>query len=672
MSDSARAPAAEYERRANLHRARTGETARWEEGISRARFSVVLVAAVVWWLAAAGWMSLWWLLGPVAAFVALLVVHARVRARRRRAERAAAFYERRLARLDGRPSVAGATGVRFLDPHHPYAADLDILGEGSVYERLCAARTSMGEETLAAWLLAPADPPLVRARQAAVQELTPRLDLREDLAILGEDVAAVVRPDSLVALATSTERPPTTRLRAGALAVSATTVLAIALWSMGWAPVPLAVGAVALQSVVRWRLRERVRGVDRAVAGHGPDLDLLAAVLARFEREPLTSPLLAQLRDTFLAGGKHPSAVVRRLRLLVDLFDSRRNQFFAPVALLTLWDVHCALAIEVWRARHGASIGGWLAAIGQLEALCSLAGFAWEHPDDVYPDVDEGEAQFEATGLGHPLMPQARCVRNDVTLGTATRVLIVSGSNMSGKSTLLRAVGVNAVLALAGAPVRATSLRLTRVSVGATLRIHDSLQEGTSRFYAELIRLRDLVRIADGPGPLLFLLDEILHGTNSHDRRLGAAAVVSGLVRARRDRSGHHPRSRPVGGRSRSGRGSPSTCISRTGWRMVRWSSTTACGPAWSRRRTRWRSCARWGSGPMRPGAELGSDSRTPCSVTEIPSSCGALDRSWVRGGVSPRWAGPSAMASGRFPQRPADAPPRLRPTDPSEATNAQ
>jgi len=157
--------------------------------------------------------------------------------------------------------------------------------------------------------------------------------------------------------------------------------------------------------------------------------------------------------------------------------------------------------------------------VGQLEALGSLAGFAWEHPDDVYPDIVEGEARFEAEGLGHPLMSEARCVRNDVALGGATRALIVSGSNMSGKSTLLRAVGVNAVLALAGAPVRATRLRLSRLSAGATLR-----------FYAELVRLRDLVRIADGPVPLLFLLDEILHGTNSHDRRLGAAAVVSGLV----------------------------------------------------------------------------------------------------------------------------------------------
>jgi DNA mismatch repair ATPase MutS len=257
---------------------------------------------------------------------------------------------------------------------------------------------------------------------------------------------------------------------------------------------------------------------------------MLAAVLDRFEREPVTSPLLAGVHKELVTGGRRPSQVVRRLRVLVDLFDSRRNQFFAPVALLTMWEVHCALAIESWRARHGRSVDAWLAAVGQLEALCSLAGFAWEHPADVYPELDAPGTQFEAWALGHPLIPEVRCIRNDVAIGGATRVLIVSGSNMSGKSTLLRSVGTNVVLALAGAPVRARALRLSRLSVGATLRIRDSLQEGTSRFYAELVRLRDLVRIADGPVPLLFLLDEILHGTNSHDRRLGAAAVVSGLV----------------------------------------------------------------------------------------------------------------------------------------------
>jgi hypothetical protein len=308
------------------------------------------------------------------------------------------------------------------------------------------------------------------------------------------------------------------------------TLTAFASWAAGWAPPIVALAALAIQGVVAWRLQGHVRDADRAVAGHGPDLERVAEVLARFERAPLGSPLLNRLHADLVTEGRRPSQTVRALRVWVDLLDSRRNQFFVPFALLTMWGVHCALAIEDWRARHGASVEAWLGAVGHLEALCSLAGFAWEHPGDVYPIIEEGEAHFEAEALGHPLLPEERSVRNDVALGGATRVLIVSGSNMSGKSTLLRSVGTNAVLALAGAPVRASRLRLSQLCLGATLRIQDSLQEGTSRFYAELVRLRDLVRIAEGPIPLLFLLDEILHGTNSHDRRLGAAAVVRGLV----------------------------------------------------------------------------------------------------------------------------------------------
>jgi hypothetical protein len=528
MDDREVTPRAEYQRRADQHQQRAAEAARLAETISRARLAVALVGALLAALALGGRASWAWFLLPVAAFTVLLVLHARVRRQLRQAERGAAFYQRGLARLDGRWAGAGPAGARFVDPHHPYADDLDIFGESSLYELLCRARTTMGEETLAAWLLGPADLASIRERQAAVQELAPRLDLREDLAALGEQAMTTVRPDALANLATPARRPAVS-LRLGVAAVTAVALLALASWGLGWAPLELALGALALQALVQWRLRERVRAADRAVAGHGPDLELLGAVLERFERESLTSPLLGRLgRD--LAGSQRPSRLVRRLRVLVDLFDSRRNEFFKPFALATMWDVHGALAIEAWRARHAPAVGAWLAAVGQLEALSSLAGFAWEHPADVYPDLVEGETRLEAEGLGHPLMAEERCVRNDVILDETTRVLIVSGSNMSGKSTLLRAVGVNAILALAGAPVRATRLRLSRLSVGATLRIRDSLQDGTSRFYAELVRLRDLVGIAEGPVPLLFLLDEILHGTNSHDRRLGAAAVVSGLV----------------------------------------------------------------------------------------------------------------------------------------------
>jgi len=218
------------------------------------------------------------------------------------------------------------------------------------------------------------------------------------------------------------------------------------------------------------------------------------------------------------------------LRLLIDLLDAQRNPLFAPIAFVLLWSTQFAFAIEAWRKRSGPFVARWLSAVGEFEALSALAGYAYEHPKDPFPELKENELCFRGEALGHPLLPETGCVRNDVSLGDELRVMIVSGSNMSGKSTLLRTVGTNAVLAMAGAPVRARRLVLSPVVVGASIRIHDSLQSGSSRFYAEITRLRKLVDLTGKKLPLLFLVDELLHGTNSHDRRIGAEAIVKGLV----------------------------------------------------------------------------------------------------------------------------------------------
>jgi DNA mismatch repair ATPase MutS len=215
---------------------------------------------------------------------------------------------------------------------------------------------------------------------------------------------------------------------------------------------------------------------------------------------------------------------------MTDRLNWRLNHFFLFFSLFILWATQFAFAIEAWRKRCGPKVGLWLPAVGELEALCSLAGYAYEHPSDPFPEIADGDPYFEAIDLRHPLLPQERSVANSVRLGGELRLMVVSGSNMSGKSTLLRTVGVNAALAQAGAPVRATRVRLSRFAMGATLRIQDSLQTGTSRFYAEIKRIHDIMELTRGDLPVLFLLDEILHGTNSHDRAVGAEAVVRGLI----------------------------------------------------------------------------------------------------------------------------------------------
>jgi DNA mismatch repair ATPase MutS len=273
------------------------------------------------------------------------------------------------------------------------------------------------------------------------------------------------------------------------------------------------------------------------------DLALVAALLARLEREPFASPKLAALRASLMTKGVAPSVRIGQLRRLVSWLDSDENLLFKPIAYALLWRPIFASAIDRWHAAYGPAVAAWLVAIGELEALSALATQAYEHPGDPFPEIVEPGPLFEARALGHPLIADAAAVRNDVAIGARARdggpqadehahprVLIVSGSNMSGKSTLLRAVGINVVLALAGGVVRAAALRVSPLAIGATIRIEDSLQEGHSRFYTEILRIRAVVEKAGGPLPVVFLLDEVLHGTNSRDRRIGAGAIVRALV----------------------------------------------------------------------------------------------------------------------------------------------
>jgi DNA mismatch repair ATPase MutS len=209
--------------------------------------------------------------------------------------------------------------------------------------------------------------------------------------------------------------------------------------------------------------------------------------------------------------------------------EARRNPLLAPFMVLLLYPLLTALVAERWRSEHGKVVRSWLSVLGTFEALLSLARYSYEHPADPFPEFVAGAASFKATQLGHPLIPAAARICNDVDIAGSTRVWLVSGSNMSGKSTLLRTVGINTVLAMAGAPVCAEHLQLTPLQVGAAIRVNDSLHEGSSRFYAEITRLRQLFEAYELP--LLFLLDELLQGTNSADRRIGAQGVIRALLK---------------------------------------------------------------------------------------------------------------------------------------------
>jgi hypothetical protein len=455
---------------------------------------------------------------PVLLFVIYLFRRNYVRRLRERMIRAAAFYARHLDRLEDRWAGTGEPGTKFLDGQHPCAADLDLFGPGSLFERLHLGATPLGAKTLAAWLRTPAGADEIRARQVAVAELRDRLDLREDLAVLGANILAWVDFEALMDWG---RKAPLARkgLRPVAAGIAAITVIAFFAWVCGASPAFL-LGMLALEGIPAFWLHRGTKRVLAVVPTAGTEFKTLAAVLARFEQEPLTC-----LPWRRLTAGATAS---RRIASLARLLNRRP---LIPIAFPILGGTRLALALEQWQHTSGPAASGWLTALGELEALCALAAYAYENPEDPFPEVAAEGPCFEAEGLGHPLLPAVRCVRNDLQLNCDRRALVVSGSNMSGKSTLLRAVGVNAVLALAGGPVKARRMRLSPLTIGATLRVQDSLLGGQSRFFAEITRVRQLLDLAR-EGPHLFLLDELFSGTNSDDRRVGAEAVVRRLVDA--------------------------------------------------------------------------------------------------------------------------------------------
>ncbi len=541
-------PREEYLSRIARRRAALAECDRRHNRLGFLRVVTVAAAAAV---AYAAWrhgaLSGWWLLLPGAVFFTLGGLLQRVLNDQSRLSRALAFYDRALERIEDRWAGTGESGARFLDELHLYAQDLDLFGDGSLFQLLSNARTRMGEETLAAWLLAPSPPETVADRQKAVVEIAPRIDLREDLAVLGEEARAGVHPEALAAWGERAPLLERTWFRGAAVVLSVFGAAAIV---AGFVYLSAAIGLVdlpektmfamrayflfvvlALGPVV-WRFKKRTDRILEEVEESARDLALLAGVLRRLEAESFASPRLIALRAALEVEGRPASRRIAALNRLMELVDSRGNRVVQAIGPLLLWDLHLSYALEDWRRVSGPALRPWLSAVGEIEALSSLAEYAYEHPLDVFPEFAAAAESpcFEGEALCHPLLAAGAVVPNDVRLGGELRVLVVSGSNMSGKSTLLRTVGVSAALAQAGAPVRARRLRLSPLAVGASIRIQDSLQAGASRFYAEITRLRQIMEKTEAETPVLFLIDEFLHGTNSHDRRIGAEAIVRGLV----------------------------------------------------------------------------------------------------------------------------------------------
>lgn len=468
---------------------------------------------------------------PLAAAVApryrrLALANSRMRRLQR-------YYQRGVQRVSGSWPGEGSPGDEFDDAQHLYARDLGIFGQGSLFELLCIARTAIGRRGLSNYLLEAPDLDETLARQEAIRELRDRTDLREETALLGEFEFSESKWETFTAWLNS---PPVGFHKALPIAAAITSALALGIVLATVAGLLPWIHAVALilplalfHAIVGLIYRDRVRRIMESVRLASGEIRTLREGLQLLETQQFRSAKLVQITARVRQAAKS----LRSLERLLQALHLRNKEYFYQAALLFLATTQLCMAVERWRERHGAALRDWLEAWAEFEALSSLANYAHENPDNAFPDFSaslSSGAHFEATALGHPLLPDETCVRNDVRLDSAHRFYIISGSNMSGKSSLLRAMGLNAVLAFAGAPVRATSLRLSPLSVCASLAVVDSLLQGKSKFLAEVERVRQTIDLAGTGKAVLFLIDEIFSGTNSRDRRVAAEAVVLTLL----------------------------------------------------------------------------------------------------------------------------------------------
>ncbi|WP_224243810.1 MutS-related protein [Hyalangium gracile] len=475
----------------------------------------------------------WWAVaGAVLVYAVLAVLHHYVFRREARERLYVTLNERGLARLSGAWREFTERGERFLSGAHLYTPDLDVFGQASLFQLLNETATRSGEERLASWLSAPASAAEVVERQGAASELAPLVGFRQDLCVEAQVVSREkANPARFIEWAEA--GPSLDSIRWSRPLALILPPITIGLYVLGqfdlvprwawWVGLFIQLGVVVATRRTLREMEEKMSAGEEGFVRYAP-------LFARVEGQEVRHPLLQKLQSGLQRVGEpRVSTHFHRFSRLYSFVEFKRHQFHPVVHLFTLWDIHALFALENWRARHGKEVRGWFESLAELEALSCLAGFAHDRPAFTWPTLVPEGPRVEAKELGHPLLDNP--VPNDVSLPGPRHALLITGSNMSGKTTLMRAVGANVVLALAGAPVCAREFTLSPLHVLTSMRVKDSLERGVSYFYAEVQRIKAVLDAAEAAkGQSLFLLDEILLGTNTRERQIASREVLRLLL----------------------------------------------------------------------------------------------------------------------------------------------
>jgi hypothetical protein len=476
------------------------------------------------------WQKVWIALVATAVIGVLWRL---IRVKERRAMRLSGLYDEALNRVNEVVTQTGHTGESFVGEGHLYAWDLDVAGGASLFGKLATTRTAIGQRALANLLLEPTLPESARLRQLAVQELTPALDLRETIALLGKSKFEEIPAENYERWLEVETPAAAVWIRPLLIAVNVAWVALVVYSAVRFGSIApyfrFLESLLLAQGMLCLWLRPQVTKELLAAKKLYGQTAILRRGLRIVVAQSFQSERLLELQR-MCAGQEAALGLLERWLAVVE---HRGKEWFSVLTVAFCGGTHAVFGLRAWKQKYAEPMRQWLDAWSELEALLALATYAAEHAENVYPEIVDEDALFEAKGMVHPLLPRGQGVANNVSLGRDVQFLLISGSNMAGKSTLLRTIGANAVLALAGAPVPAKKMRLSALRIGTSLAVHDSLADGKSKFLAEVERLRDVLAMAKAdPSQSLFLIDEILSGTNSADRRVAAEAVLRGLLRA--------------------------------------------------------------------------------------------------------------------------------------------